>query len=58
MCTTASPSAISLLRARPAGFDLDALIADVFGLDNFDNAVAAFRAGIGRKIQLASPAPS
>ncbi|MFI6767713.1 zinc-binding dehydrogenase [Streptomyces sp. NPDC050355] len=42
--------AIALLAA---GLDLDALVSDVYGLDGFDEAVARFRAGTGRKIHLA-----
>ncbi|MFF0463792.1 zinc-dependent alcohol dehydrogenase family protein [Streptomyces mexicanus] len=42
--------AIDLLSS---GLDLDPLVSDVFGLDGFDDAVAAFRAGKGRKIQIA-----
>lgn len=42
--------AIDLLAS---GLDLDPLVSDVFGLDDFDTAVAAFRAGTGRKIHLA-----
>lgn len=42
--------AIDLLAS---GLDLDPLVSDVFGLDRFDDAVTAFRAGTGRKIQLA-----
>ncbi|AEW98734.1 zinc-dependent alcohol dehydrogenase family protein [Streptantibioticus cattleyicolor] len=41
--------AIDLLAA---GLDLDPLVSDVFGLDQFDEAVAAFRAGTGRKIHI------
>ncbi|MEU8582026.1 zinc-dependent alcohol dehydrogenase family protein [Streptomyces abikoensis] len=42
--------AIDLLAA---GLDLDPLVSDVFGLEGFDEAVAAFRAGTGRKIHIA-----
>lgn len=42
--------AIDLLSS---GLDLDPLVSDVFPLDAFDDAVAAFRAGKGRKIQIA-----
>ncbi|MFG2140515.1 zinc-dependent alcohol dehydrogenase family protein [Streptomyces sp. NPDC048650] len=36
-----------------AGLDLDALVSDVHGLHEFDEAVARFRAGTGRKIHIA-----
>ncbi|MGI5336317.1 zinc-dependent alcohol dehydrogenase family protein [Streptomyces sp. CA-181903] len=42
--------AIDLLAA---GLDLDPLVSHVHGLDDFDEAVAAFRAGTGRKIHIA-----
>ncbi|MER6051552.1 zinc-dependent alcohol dehydrogenase family protein [Streptomyces sp. NPDC001793] len=42
--------AIDLLAA---GLDLDPLVSDVHGLDDFDEAVARFRAGAGRKIHIA-----
>ncbi|MFC4517032.1 zinc-dependent alcohol dehydrogenase family protein [Streptomyces ehimensis] len=42
--------AIDLLAA---GLDLDPLVSDVFGLEGFDEAVAAFRAGTGRKLHIA-----
>ncbi|MGA5582890.1 zinc-dependent alcohol dehydrogenase family protein [Streptomyces thermodiastaticus] len=42
--------AIDLLSS---GLDLDPLVSDLFPLDAFDDAVAAFRAGKGRKIQIA-----
>lgn len=42
--------AIDLLAS---GLDLNPLVSDVFGLDGFDDAVAAFRAGTGRKIHIA-----
>ncbi|MCK7621998.1 zinc-dependent alcohol dehydrogenase family protein [Streptomyces sp. RS10V-4] len=42
--------AIDLLAA---GLDLDPLVSDVYGLDGFDEAVARFRAGTGRKIHIA-----
>ncbi|MEU1782255.1 zinc-dependent alcohol dehydrogenase family protein [Streptomyces abikoensis] len=41
--------AIDLLAA---GLDLDPLVSDVFGLEGFDEAVAAFRAGTGRKLHI------
>lgn len=43
-------SAIDLLAS---GLDLDPLVSDVFGLDDFDTAVSAFRAGTGRKLHIA-----
>ncbi|MFK8845979.1 zinc-dependent alcohol dehydrogenase family protein [Streptomyces sp. Ac-502] len=36
-----------------AGLDLDPLVSDVYGLEDFDEAVARFRAGTGRKIHIA-----
>jgi 2-desacetyl-2-hydroxyethyl bacteriochlorophyllide A dehydrogenase len=42
--------AIDLLAS---GLDLDALVSDVFPLEEFDEATAAFRAGTGRKIRIA-----
>ncbi|MEU9111357.1 zinc-dependent alcohol dehydrogenase family protein [Streptomyces sp. NPDC048483] len=42
--------AIDLLAS---GLDLDPLVSDVFPLDGFDEAVAAFKAGTGRKIHVA-----
>lgn len=36
-----------------SGLDLDPLVSDVFGLDDFDTAVSAFRAGTGRKLHIA-----
>ncbi|UNO42696.1 zinc-dependent alcohol dehydrogenase family protein [Streptomyces sp. MST-110588] len=42
--------AIDLLAS---GLDLDPLVSDVFALEDFDEAVARFRAGTGRKIHLA-----
>ncbi|MFD8997813.1 zinc-dependent alcohol dehydrogenase family protein [Streptomyces abikoensis] len=42
--------AIDLLAA---GLDLDPLVSDVFGLEGFDEAVAVFRAGTGRKLHIA-----
>ncbi|HEY5832704.1 zinc-dependent alcohol dehydrogenase family protein [Streptomyces sp.] len=36
-----------------SGLTLDPLVSDVFGLDRFDDAVAAFRSGTGRKIHIA-----
>ncbi|MGK5642817.1 zinc-dependent alcohol dehydrogenase family protein [Streptomyces sp. URMC 126] len=42
--------AIDLLAA---GLDLDPLVSHVYGLDGFDEAVAAFRAGTGRKLHIA-----
>ncbi|MET9290640.1 zinc-dependent alcohol dehydrogenase family protein [Streptomyces sp. NPDC003077] len=35
-----------------AGLNLDPLVSDVFGLEDFDEAVARFRAGTGRKIHI------
>ena len=35
------------------GESLDSLVSDVYGLDGFDEAVARFRAGTGRKIHIA-----
>ncbi|CAL9375719.1 D-altritol 5-dehydrogenase [Streptomyces sp. enrichment culture] len=45
--------AIDLLAS---GLDLDPLVSDVLALDDFDTAVAAFKAGTGRKIHLAPKA--
>ncbi|MCS0634933.1 zinc-dependent alcohol dehydrogenase family protein [Streptomyces sp. LP05-1] len=42
--------AIDLLAS---GLRLDALVSDVFAIDDFDKAVTAFRAGTGRKIHIA-----
>ncbi|MFJ8676628.1 zinc-dependent alcohol dehydrogenase family protein [Streptomyces sp. NPDC093589] len=36
-----------------SGLELDPLVSDVYGLDGFDEAVARFRAGTGRKIHIA-----
>ncbi|MGD6747834.1 zinc-dependent alcohol dehydrogenase family protein [Streptomyces sp. BH106] len=44
------PAAIDLLSS---GLDLDPLVSDVFPLEDFDSAVAAFRAGTSRKIHIA-----
>ncbi|MCQ4083635.1 zinc-dependent alcohol dehydrogenase family protein [Streptomyces sp. RB6PN25] len=36
-----------------SGLELDALVSHVFGLEEFDEALATFRAGVGRKIHIA-----
>ncbi|MEV0599158.1 zinc-dependent alcohol dehydrogenase family protein [Streptomyces sp. NPDC050315] len=36
-----------------SGLDLDPLVSDVFGLEDFDEAVGRFKAGTGRKIHIA-----
>lgn len=41
--------AIDLLAS---GLDLDALVSDVFPIEEFDEAAAAFRAGTGRKVRI------
>ncbi|MFE3649137.1 zinc-dependent alcohol dehydrogenase family protein [Streptomyces sp. NPDC059101] len=45
--------AIDLLAAGLGGVPVDSLVSDVYGLDGFDEAVARFRAGTGRKIHIA-----
>ncbi|GAA2648489.1 zinc-dependent alcohol dehydrogenase family protein [Streptomyces lunalinharesii] len=45
--------AIDLLAAGLGGVPVDSLVSDVYGLDDFDEAVARFRAGTGRKIHIA-----
>ncbi|WP_413252156.1 hypothetical protein [Streptomyces caniferus] len=45
--------AIDLLAAGFGTADIDSLVSDVYPLDGFDEAVARFRAGTGRKIHIA-----
>ncbi|MER0479194.1 zinc-dependent alcohol dehydrogenase family protein [Streptomyces sp. Edi2] len=45
--------AIDVLAAGLGGVPVDSLVSDVYGLDGFDEAVARFRAGTGRKIHIA-----
>ena len=45
--------AIDVLAGGLGGVPVDSLVSDVYGLDEFDEAVARFRAGTGRKIHIA-----
>ncbi|MCL7496998.1 zinc-dependent alcohol dehydrogenase family protein [Streptomyces sp. MCA2] len=45
--------AIDVLAGGLGGVPVDSLVSDVYGLDDFDEAVARFRAGTGRKIHIA-----
>ncbi|WP_328387718.1 hypothetical protein OHS81_28160 [Streptomyces sp. NBC_00400] len=42
-----------VLAAGLGGVPVDSLVSDVYGPDGFDEAVARFRAGTGRKIHIA-----